>query len=103
MCFLSVSVGEVESLLLSVGTCSLPSLRSQPPALRVFGTKQVKLCLSRGSALDAGVKERASLRAGGREATKIISEAELAWILGEPMEIPMLNVPTHSCKGQIEG
>lgn len=53
--------------------------------------------------MDAGVKERASLRAGGREATKIISEAELAWILGEPMEIPMLNVPTHSCKGQIEG
>lgn len=26
--------------------------------------------------MDAGVKERASLRAGGREATKMISEAE---------------------------
>lgn len=46
MCFLLVSVGEVESLLLSVGTCSLPSLLSQPPTLRVLETKQVKLCLS---------------------------------------------------------
>lgn len=57
MCFLLVSVGEVESLLLSVGTCFLPSLLSQPPALRVFETKQVKLFLSPKSAGPRGKEE----------------------------------------------
>lgn len=37
------SVGEIERLLLSMGTWSLPSLPFQLPALKVLDTRQVRL------------------------------------------------------------
>lgn len=106
MCFLLVRVGEVESLLLSVGTCFLPSLLPQPPfpTLRLFETKQVKLCPSRKSP-DPGVKKRASLRAGGLEATKIIDEAQACfcdfWWSHWKDQLCMFSIHSHYL--QVEG
>lgn len=102
MCFLLVSVGEVESLLLSVGTCSLPGLLSQPPAPGVFETKQVRLCPFLKSLGSRG-KGKGMPTCRWLGGSKIINEAQASLILVEPVEVPILNIATHSQYLQIEG
>lgn len=104
MSFLWVGVQGVERLLLSVETCSLPSLLSQPLVPTVLDITQVKLSSSLKSiGSREGRRGQAYVPVARRAHRSFVRQAFASLVSVEPMEGTILNVLTPLHYLQIEG
>ena len=84
------------------GNMFSPGSAFPTPAPGVFETKQVRLCPFLKSLGSRG-KGKGMPTCRWLGGSKIINEAQASLILVEPVEVPILNIATHSQYLQIEG